>query len=230
MKVNNSLTQVLAVSTLAIGASVGFAAAPAHAVFFYNSDIAFGTGVPSFYGDVNPTTVVNDTITVNFVNPTIISSVSGTNLTSAPFFSAGAGSYSFVGGTPPTAVFNYVSGNDVSFAYALASNLNFNFANGANLVIAAGTQFNGSRNSSSTAFSTINTSGSFFRNGTDITPLNALSFGFTDIFGAGNGGYTIQASTGSPTAVPEPFTIVGTIVGASAALRMRKKLADATKN
>ncbi|WP_396134336.1 PEP-CTERM sorting domain-containing protein [Chamaesiphon sp. VAR_48_metabat_135_sub] len=27
-----------------------------------------------------------------------------------------------------------------------------------------------------------------------------------------------------PTSVPEPFTIIGTIVGGSAALRMRKKL------
>ncbi|WP_373538664.1 PEP-CTERM sorting domain-containing protein [Chamaesiphon sp.] len=31
------------------------------------------------------------------------------------------------------------------------------------------------------------------------------------------------------TAVPEPFTIVGTLIGGTAALRMRKKLADANK-
>ena len=34
----------------------------------------------------------------------------------------------------------------------------------------------------------------------------------------------ILGSTGDPTAVPEPFTIVGTLVGGTAALRMRKKL------
>jgi hypothetical protein len=38
--------------------------------------------------------------------------------------------------------------------------------------------------------------------------------------------YKAQASS---TAVPEPFTIVGTLVGGSAALRMRKKLSDANK-
>jgi hypothetical protein len=33
----------------------------------------------------------------------------------------------------------------------------------------------------------------------------------------------------SPTAVPEPFTIIGTLVGGSAALRMRKKLKSDNK-
>ena len=34
----------------------------------------------------------------------------------------------------------------------------------------------------------------------------------------------------TPTAVPEPFTIIGTIVGGTAALRLRKKLTKSTKN
>jgi hypothetical protein len=34
----------------------------------------------------------------------------------------------------------------------------------------------------------------------------------------------LGASTGAPTSVPEPFTIIGTIVGGTAALRMRKRL------
>ena len=34
----------------------------------------------------------------------------------------------------------------------------------------------------------------------------------------------VDASTGPSTAVPEPFTIVGTLIGGTTALRMRKKL------
>jgi hypothetical protein len=45
----------------------------------------------------------------------------------------------------------------------------------------------------------------------------------TIITGAGN----VNAT--SSTSVPEPFTIVGTLVGGSAALRMRKKLKSTTK-
>jgi hypothetical protein len=33
----------------------------------------------------------------------------------------------------------------------------------------------------------------------------------------------------TPTAVPEPFTIIGTIIGGTAAFRMRKKLKAITK-
>ncbi|MCY7337684.1 MAG: PEP-CTERM sorting domain-containing protein [Chamaesiphon sp.] len=32
------------------------------------------------------------------------------------------------------------------------------------------------------------------------------------------------------TAVPEPFTIIGTIIGGTAAFRMRKKLSNSVKN
>ena len=40
--------------------------------------------------------------------------------------------------------------------------------------------------------------------------------------------YQIQA-TQTAQAVPEPFTIVGTLIGGTAALRMRKKLKDGNK-
>jgi hypothetical protein len=47
------------------------------------------------------------------------------------------------------------------------------------------------------------------------------------------GRYTFNARNGSivppAAAVPEPFTIIGTLVGGTAALRMRKKLKSATK-
>jgi hypothetical protein len=44
-------------------------------------------------------------------------------------------------------------------------------------------------------------------------------------------GVSVEAVAGAPTAaVPEPFTIIGTIVGGTAAFRLRKKLAKSTKN
>lgn len=39
----------------------------------------------------------------------------------------------------------------------------------------------------------------------------------------------VDTATGPSTAVPEPFTIVGTIIGGTAALRMRKKLKATSK-
>jgi hypothetical protein len=42
-------------------------------------------------------------------------------------------------------------------------------------------------------------------------------------------GYSTFVSTASSTAAPEPFTIVGTILGGTAALRMKKKLKDSEK-
>jgi hypothetical protein len=222
-----SLTQLLAVSSLVVGISSVIAAAPAHAVSLANGDLTFGsTTLPSFFADVNPGS--GDTISITIGGSTDVGSANGT-LKNAPFFTA-PGPYSF--NTPnPVAVLKWVSGTNTGpISYSLANTLNFNFANGVNLEIAGGTLFNGNLDSSSVALSTIVRTGSFFQNGTDVAPLNALSFGFNDIQGRGNGTYGITASTQSPTtSVPEPFTIVGTLLGGTAAMRMRKKLADAAK-
>ena len=55
-------------------------------------------------------------------------------------------------------------------------------------------------------------------NGITGTPQTYV-FGF-----AGVGGTAVIPPTGDPTAVPEPFTIVGTLMGAATAFRMRKRL------
>jgi hypothetical protein len=39
----------------------------------------------------------------------------------------------------------------------------------------------------------------------------------------------IQFGTATAQSVPEPFSIIGTLVGGTAAFRIRKKLADANK-
>ena len=44
---------------------------------------------------------------------------------------------------------------------------------------------------------------------------------FTNLLGASTGA---PPAPNDPTSVPEPFTIVGTLIGGTAALRMKKKL------
>lgn len=44
-----------------------------------------------------------------------------------------------------------------------------------------------------------------------------------------SGAFTVSGSIDGPTSVPEPFTIIGSLVGGTAALRMKKKL-EANKN
>jgi hypothetical protein len=63
--------------------------------------------------------------------------------------------------------------------------------------------------------------------------FTSVTFGNTnggnDFFGFDNLTVGNLAQVQSPTAVPEPFTIIGTLVGGTAALRMRKKLKASTK-
>jgi hypothetical protein len=47
---------------------------------------------------------------------------------------------------------------------------------------------------------------------------------FSGVIDTGNVFGTIQVRSVPPTAVPEPLTIIGTIIGGTAAMRMRKKL------
>jgi hypothetical protein len=225
---STSIAQLLTVGSLAVSISSAIAVAPAGAVSLANGDLTFGTStLPSFFADVNPG--LNDTIEIAIGASTNVGSANG-SLENAPFFTA-PGSYNF-GSPNPVALLNWVSGaNNGPIAYELANPIDFNFTNGVNLKIAAGTLFTGNMDTSSVSLSTILRTGSFFENNGDVAPLNALSFGFNDIGGTGNGTYGITASTqSSTTSVPEPFTIIGTIIGGAAAMRMRKKLADADKN
>ncbi len=223
---STTLTQILAVGSLAVGiGAVGYTA-PAQAISLFNSGITFtSSSLETFFADVNPG--AGDTITVKFISPLDVGSADGLLGAGSSFFPT-PGMY---GISPiPTAVFTYVSGDDNSFTYSLDSNLNINFTNGATVMVAGGTRFSGSKIAGeSTSFSTLSRTGSLFKNGTDTVPLSALSFSFGDIVGRGTGGLVLTASSGSPTAVPEPFTIVGTIIGGTAALRMRKKLAKAAQ-
>jgi hypothetical protein len=63
--------------------------------------------------------------------------------------------------------------------------------------------------------------------------FTSLTFGNTntgvDFFGFDNLTVGTLAQVTTSTSVPEPFTIIGTLVGGSAAIRMRKKLKSGTK-
>jgi hypothetical protein len=61
--------------------------------------------------------------------------------------------------------------------------------------------------------------------GLQFSLVGAEPFGFA----IDNVQFTVGVDAPSATAVPEPFTIVGTLIGGSAAMRMRKKLKSNTK-
>jgi hypothetical protein len=220
-----SLTQVLAIGTLAIGASVGIAAAPAQAVLLSNGAVTFTGSTTDFF-----TNASNSTFGVTFSNeipPTVdVQSLSGPDYVS-DFTNTGVKQLSF----SPTATFNQVGSSNT---YLLASDLIFNFANtaGSSVKAGAGSAFLRTFNGTSVSFVSSGSIGTTFSNVFGAVNTDSFSLIFNDISTrSGAGGYSLQASTFTAqqppsTSVPEPFTIVGTIIGASAAMRMRKKLSD----
>jgi hypothetical protein len=62
--------------------------------------------------------------------------------------------------------------------------------------------------------------------GTGLTSGTILEFRTADVNNGDNAGaFSVSGSiNGATTAVPEPFTIIGTLIGGTAAVRMRKKL------
>ncbi len=64
-----------------------------------------------------------------------------------------------------------------------------------------------------------------------LTAINGINEVFTSIDGDLSLLSALPANSFTPvTAVPEPFTVIGTIVGGTAALRLRKKLKSTTKS
>ena len=126
--------------------------------------------------------------------------------------------------TPSTGVFNLVAGN----TFSLASALNFTFvSNGVTVSIAPGSTFTRNINNDfGVGFANLDVIGTV-ANADGTVNIQATAFTFGDTLNAGGGNYGIVISPINPTAaVPEPFTIIGTIIGGTAAFRMRKKLAS----
>ncbi len=216
--------KILAVSGMAIGCA-GAISTPAGAASLSNGSIAFNAVTNNFFTDVNPTSSL-DTVTVNFSPPIDVSSADG------PFkdlgFFPSPNNYPIV--SNPSAVLNYVSGDTSGFVYSLNNDLAFNFTNGVSLNIGAGSTFAGSFNVQNGVRFEITSygAGANFENAGDTTIPSGLNFTLTALNGAGTGGATVLATT-EAVATPEPFTIIGTLIGGTAALRMRKKLAKVKK-
>jgi hypothetical protein len=63
----------------------------------------------------------------------------------------------------------------------------------------------------------------------DLSIIGQQNTAFSDTATIQTKNYGAFVSTSSSTAVPEPFTIIGTIMGGTAAMRMRKKLKSSDK-
>jgi hypothetical protein len=219
-KINN-VTKAIAITSLAMGVAAIIPAAPARAVLLSTGQLAFSDGTSDFYAAGSPSSYnVNfDPFGLVFVN-------SATDAFSSAFT---PGTTSTVNRNSP-ATFNFVSGS----TYSLASDLNFSFTNGVTVSLDRGSTFtqtfNVANNTNGLALSNQSVTGKV-TNTDGTVSLQALSFSVNDNQNPGGGSYSITLSpTSGATAVPEPFTVIGTLVGGAAALRMKKKLADATKN
>ncbi|PSB58413.1 hypothetical protein [Chamaesiphon polymorphus] len=227
-----TFTQLLSASTLAVGAISTISAVPARAISLAGGQVVWTGEVDNFVQLINPTP--GDTIDTIFNNismgAAMVSSATGPFTTTGLFDQSPSGGGVYPIDPSSVTTFTYVSGDSSNYTYELASDLDFAFANTVTLTVVAGTKFSGNINPAGTAASlfTNDGTGSFYTQGGVRTDVTALSFTLNDIGGGVTAGYSILAST-TTTAVPEPFTIVGTLVGGTVAMRMRKKLATASQ-
>jgi hypothetical protein len=173
---------------------------------------------------------VGGNFTIDFNTPSTNASIfsntltvpSGTN-TASPLAPS-----SFQSISSPTGTFT----KNTASTFTLSNALSFAFGSGTTVNIASGNPFSlNSLNGGAVNFGFTNGNGiGTILNGADGTTAQVLSFTVGDGSTTGGGNYGIVAGPVDPTAVPEPFTVIGTLVGGAAALRMRKKLANATKN
>jgi hypothetical protein len=206
--------KIAAISTLAIGATATISAAPAGAVFLTSGQLAINDGALNTTGTIpGPFTS-----TFNGTNAAIVSTATGSF---APLLlPLGAKTV-----TLDTVGFVLSGAN-----YASTDSLVFNFGAAGQLTIASGSLFSNTPalapNRSN--FNYLGTAATF-TNGADVSNLIVTSFNFdvdnlantNPLNTSPNGSYSLVA-----TAVPEPFTIIGTIIGGTAAFRMRKKLSN----
>jgi hypothetical protein len=216
----NSITKAIAISGLAIGAAAMLPVAPAGAVLLSTGTLAFTDGTADFFSSPAQTSY-----TVNF-NPSGTARIETANGAFGSTF--GANENRTI--TPSTGIFNLVSGTTFSLA-SPALNFTFPTSNGTIVSIAPGSTFTRTvNNDNGVGFANLDVTGTV-SNPDGTVNLQQVAFTFSDIIGVGGATYGIGISPVNPVAaVPEPFTVIGSLVGGAAALRMRKKLANATKN
>ena len=227
---NLQTLKIAAVSTLSLGAAATMCAAPAQAAVV-TGGVGFNDGAINVIGTI-PTAPGSGSFVVNFNNDGVLiapaASKSGTLgalfPTSTKFVAPSSVGLSYLSGS------NYVTTNDLVFDFGAATG---------KLTIATGAVFLDTPNLLGTrsAFNYLGTAATFM-NGTDSTPLSLTSFNFNvDNLASTNplnpspdGSYSLVATVAAPAAaVPEPFTIIGTLIGGTAAIRTRKKLKAAAK-
>jgi hypothetical protein len=215
--------KIAAASSLAIGAAAMIPAAPAQAISFNTGELDFGVFTSPFASAVNP--VAGNSFNVTF-DPGGVASIFSATGSFSPTFTSGT----TIGSSSPTVNFSNIGGN----TYRLNQNLvlNFTAATPTSFTLLQNTTFTETEIFSSglrvgAGLQLASNAGSFFTNGGIDTNIPTLSFSFNDT-GVPSGGLFIAQAT--PTSVPEPFTVIGSIVGGTAAFRMRKKLANAGKN
>jgi hypothetical protein len=217
--------KLIAATSLVTSIASAMTTAPAEAVRFDtipNSELSFGVSTSSFSSNVNPSAPSN-TFSVTF-DPNFQASI---------FVATGSFSPTFTGGTTissnsPTATFTNQGGS----VYNLNQDLNILLGGSTTFTIGQNSKFTETDIFSGTtkvgaSLQLANVVGAKFVNGSDTTNIPTLSFSFNDT-GLPSGGLYISQS--SPTLVPEPFTIVGTIMGGVTALRMRNKFNKITKD
>jgi hypothetical protein len=234
---NKNSIKVVAASSLAIGVAATLPVLPAGAVAINTGTLNFNLTENDFRGDVKTTAPFD----VNF-NPSGFASVVGSTgqFSSASLFPTVFPTGSNYGITPSTGTFTY---SGAGTTYRLTNDLNFAFNNGVTIRVGNGSTFDFTQTTVSSAtnplgaynVNILNSLNSFIINGT--TPADSVA-----IPTSGSLGFVFQATGGTPggsvgvtafstaASVPEPFTIIGSIVGGTAAFRMRKKLANINKN
>ena len=234
MKINHfgnlQTLKIAVVSSLAIGSVATICATPAQAVVVTGS-VSFNDGALNVFGTIPST-------------PGPGSFIAGFNNNNVAIISRSTGS---LGDLFPTGS-KFVATSSLGLSYSSGSNyittndLIFDFGNDVGkLTIARNALFSASPNAAGTHsnFAYQGTAATFI-NGMDSTPLSLTSFNFdvdnisstssNPVNSSPNGSYSLVASVVTPTtAVPEPFTIIGTLVGGTAAIRTRKKLKAAAK-
>jgi hypothetical protein len=222
---NIKTSLIIAAGTLAIGSLSVIPAAPAGAVAITNGQLNFSDGTLDFF---NATPGANIVVNFNPGNVAFLNGANGSGSTGFNAFFTGA-PFSLLPVTASTGNFSFVSGN----TYRLTNDLNFVFNNGVTATIGANSTFTNTITTgipSNSQFSIATAVGALVKTGpaaSDSTPLQISTFQFSDAAGVGGGNYSFIA-TASP--VPEPFTIIGSIVGGAAALRMRKKMSKSVED
>ncbi|WP_310426657.1 hypothetical protein [Chamaesiphon sp. VAR_48_metabat_135_sub] len=216
-----TLNRLFAIGSIAVGVVAIFPVASAQAVEFHHGALNFDGGTSAFY------TAARNSQSFNLTFNTSLSadvSLASDEFGVAPYFPT-LGGYAI---NSPVGNFAFQSALGGSRTYELTNNLQFAFTNGIKLNIKAGSIFSATTNTNSATFDLSNSAGSSFENGADIVPTASLVFGFSDTRLANPGfpNYTVEAVAQE---VPEPFSIIGTIVGGTSALRMRKRLKSTTK-